>query len=285
MDIRRRNLLKSGLGAAAWFSAAGRLLAKPEKKRTPAPIGFQLYSVRGAFAGDVPGTLAALGEMGYRGVEFWGYGGGPTVFEDWTAERLRKLLDDSGLQCCGMHLRVEALLDDAFGQTVEINKILGNPFLIVAAARERMASPEAIRQFASLLSQRAEKAKGLEMRVGYHCHGFDMERFDGRTGWEILFSQAAPNVIMQLDTGNCVSGGGDPIAILEQFPGRATTLHLKEYPGAAFVPNEPHWKEIFRLCETSHRTEWYIVEQGGPGGTDLDVPRQCFENLRKMGKG
>jgi sugar phosphate isomerase/epimerase len=144
--------------------------------------------------------------------------------------------------------------------------------------------PDAIREFAAVLNDSAEKVRALEMRVGYHCHGFDMKRFDGRTAWDILFSHAEPEVVMQLDTGNCVGGGGDPIAILKEFPNRATTLHIKECPQAPFVPGEPHWKEIFRLCEVSGNTEWYIVEQGGPGGAGFDVPRRCLKALRKMGK-
>ena len=45
------------------------------------PIGFQLYTVRGEFARDVPGTLKALAEIGYPGVEFWGYAGTPKVYQ------------------------------------------------------------------------------------------------------------------------------------------------------------------------------------------------------------
>ena len=45
------------------------------------PIGFQLFTVRGEFERDVPGTLKALGQIGYKGVEFWGYGGAPNVLQ------------------------------------------------------------------------------------------------------------------------------------------------------------------------------------------------------------
>ena len=102
--------------------------------------------------------------------------------------------------------------------------------------------------------------------------------------WEILFSRTTPDVVMQLDTGNCVGGGGEPIAILKQFPHRATTMHLKEYPEASFTADNRYWKEIFRLLETSHGTEWYIVEQGSEGGLGFEVPRKALEDLRRMGK-
>ena len=284
MKIRRRELLKSGIGAAAaWLAGRGGAVGAWAAKEK-IPIGFQLYSLRGAFGNDVPGTLRKVAEIGYQGVEFWGYGGGPNVFQDWTAQRLRHELDECGLKCCGMHLRAETLIGDTLNHTIEVNKILGNKFLIVAAAKERMNSPKVIGQFAELLSDASRRAKKLDMRVGYHCHGFDMEQFDGRTAWDILFSQTTPDVVMQLDTGNCVGGGGDPIAILKKFPHRATTMHLKEYPEASFAADNRYWKEIFHLLETSQDTVWYIVEQGGEGGLDFDVPKKALDDLRRMGK-
>ena len=44
------------------------------------------------------------------------------------------------------------------------------------------------------------------------------------------------------------------------------------------------WDDIFQLCETPGKTEWYIVEQEAYTGTSIDSVKQCFEALRKMGK-
>ena len=77
-------------------------------------IGLQLYSVREECACDLPGTLRAVAEMGYRGVEFAGYHGR-------TASDLRRMLDDLGLDCCGSHIPLEALLGERFSETVEFN--------------------------------------------------------------------------------------------------------------------------------------------------------------------
>ena len=49
------------------------------------PIGFQLYTVRGEFARDVPGTLKRLGQLGYKAVEFWAYAGTPNVYQSYSA--------------------------------------------------------------------------------------------------------------------------------------------------------------------------------------------------------
>ncbi|MEM2794876.1 MAG: hypothetical protein QXY49_03360, partial [Thermofilaceae archaeon] len=59
-------------------------------------IGLQLFSIREACARDLPGTLEAVAEMGYEGVEFAGYYGR-------SASELRELLDKFGLEPAGTH--------------------------------------------------------------------------------------------------------------------------------------------------------------------------------------
>jgi hypothetical protein len=39
---------------------------------------------------------------------------------------------------------------------------------------------------------------------------------------------------------------------------------------------------IFRLCETTGKIEWYIVEQESYDGSPQDSVKQCLENLKKM---
>jgi len=92
---------------------------------------------------------------------------------------------------------------------------------------------------------------------------------------------------MQMDIGNCAGGGGDPIGELKQFPGRARSVHLKDFggpPGSVIGEGEADWEEIFDLCETQHNTEWYVVEEGGDDGMGFDVSKRSLEALKSMGK-
>ena len=280
MDLSRRDLLKLTAGAAAtWATGASLLRAEPAGKKIP--IGLQLYSVRNDCAKDLPGVLAAVGKMGYKGVEFAGYYGR-------KAADLRKMLDDNGLVCCGTHTGLNTLLDKAFDATVEFNKTIGNKYLIVPGmGHDRLGTLEAIKKTAALFTELAEKAKPLGMRVGYHAHGGDFKKIDGETVWDLFYSNAGPDVAMQLDLGNCLGGGGDPIAILKKFPGRSATIHLKEHggkPGANVGEGTVKWDEVFQLCETTGKTEWYIIEQEAYAGKPLDAVKQCLENMKKMGK-
>ena len=68
------------------------------------PIGLQLFSVRGEVARDLPATLKAVADIGYQGAEPWGYGGEALAWQGHSAQDIRRLYDDHGLTCCGLHL-------------------------------------------------------------------------------------------------------------------------------------------------------------------------------------
>jgi sugar phosphate isomerase/epimerase len=127
------------------------------------------------------------------------------------------------------------------------------------------------------------------MYTGYHAHGFDFATVDGEIAWDVLFANTRPEVIMQMDIGNCAGGGGDPLGTLRKFPNRARSVHLKDYGGpsseSVIGEGKADWPEVFRLCETEQNTEWYVVEEGGPDGNGFDIPRRSLEALRRMGKG
>lgn len=249
------------------------------------PIGLQLFSVRGEVARDLPATLKAIADIGCQGAEPWGYGGESLDWQGHSAQDLRRLYDENGLTCCGLHLSTSSLQGDNLARTIEFNQILGNRFLIVAMDKERMSSRAGIFELANILNETSERLAPEKMFAGYHAHGFDFEVVEGEIAWDVLFANTRPEVIMQMDIGNCASGGGDPLGTLKRFPDRARSVHLKDFggPSADSVIGEgkADWPEIFRVCETMQNTEWYVVEEGSTDGTGFDIPRRSLEALRR----
>lgn len=251
------------------------------------PVGLQLYSVRGECDKDLPATLKAVADMGYQGAEPWGYNGDSLDWQGHSSQDIRRLYDDNGLTCCGIHLSTGALLDDNLQRTIEFNKTLGNNFLIIAMDKTRMSSREGIMELAQILNDTAEKLQSESMFTGYHAHGFDFATVDGEIAWDILFQNTRPEVIMQMDIGNCASGGGDPIETLRKFPNRARSLHLKDFGGpedSVIGEGQADWPVIFNLVETSQNTEWFVIEEGSRDGFGFEIPRRSLEALRHMGK-
>ena len=255
---------------------------------TNIPIGLQLFSVRGEVARDLPATLKAVAGCGYAGAEPWDYRGDSLDWQGHSASDIRRMYDDNGLKCCGFHLTTGSLQGDNLARTIEFNRILGNRFLIVAMDKERMSSRAGILELASILNAATEKLKTAGMFTGYHAHGFDFATVDGEIAWDVLFANTCAEVIMQMDIGNCESGGGDPIGTLRKFPHRARSVHLKDFggpsPDSVIGEGKADWAEIFRLCETTQNTEWYVVEEGSSDGNGFDIPRRSLEALRRMGK-
>lgn len=244
------------------------------------PIGVQLYSVREDCKKDLPGVLSAVARMGYAGVEFAGYHG-------YSAADLLKLLDERGLKCCGTHTQLDTLLGAALPATIEFNRALGNPYLIVPGLPEnRRNSRAAWLETAGVFNELAAKVKPHGMRVGYHNHHIEFTPLDGELPWDTFFGAASPDVIMQMDTGNCMHGKADPLRYLAKYPGRAATMHLKEYSAsndkALVGEGEVKWREVFDACETIGKTEWYIVEQESYPFAPLECIAKCLENLKAV---
>ncbi len=247
------------------------------------PIALQLYSVREDCARDLPGTLKAVADMSYDGVEFAGYHGR-------TAEELKKMVDDLGLKVAGTHIGLNTLLGGELEKTVVFNKTLGNKYLIVPSLpEERRNSKATWLETARLFNDLAKKVKPKGMLVGYHNHAVEFQPVDGEMPWDIFMSATAKNVVMQLDTGNAMHGGVSPnglLDIMKRYPKRAITVHLKEFSSsdkkAVIGEGEMKWKEFFKLCETKGATKWYIVEQESYAYPPLECVKRCLDNLRGM---
>lgn len=246
------------------------------------PIGLQLYSVREDAAKDLSGVLKAVAAMGYAGVEFAGYYG-------HSAVDIRKMLDDNGLKCCGGHIGIDLLLGDALAATVEFQQVLGNKFLIVPGlSSERNGSKAAWLHTAGLMNVIADLLEPHGMRTGYHNHYTEFLDMEGELPWDIFFGNTSDKVVMQFDTGNAMHGGAEAGPFLRRYPGRAATVHLKEFSatdGNALIGDgDVKWPEIFELCETVGKTEWYIVEQESYAFPPLECVDRCLKNLKQMGK-
>ena len=279
----RRDVLRLGaMGAcAAEFGGMASAAAAPAKKAIP--VALQLYSVRHDCAKEkgknLKAVVEAIAKMGYEGVEFAGY-------HSWSAKDLRKLLDDNGLKCAGTHTRIDTLLGKKLQETIKFHQTIGNKFLIVPGLSGKYrGSVKAWTETAKVFDEIAAKLKPLGMYTGYHNHSQEFKKIDGTTGWDVLFSKTNKDVVMQLDTGNAMSGGGSPVAILKKYPGRALTMHMKEHGGDAKTvvgEGDVKWKEVISLARTIGGTEWFIIEHERRGQNPLDAVKRCVENFRKI---
>ena len=272
---RREFIARTAAGVAglAWTGCSA---ARPGAQKK-VPIGLQLYSLRAECKADLPGTIAAIGKMGYQGVEFAGYW-------NYSAPDLRKMLDDAGLVACGTHTPYESVLPDQIERTIEFNQIIGNRFLIVPYMTGKTRQEWLAK--ATLFNGLATKLKPLGLCAGYHAHSNDFKAIEGQPAWDIFFGNTSRDVVMQLDTSNCRDGGADPVEVLRRYPGRGRTIHLKPNgggPEAVIGEDKINWPGVFGLCESTAATEWYVVEHE-TSKTPLATVQRTLEALKALGK-
>jgi len=277
--MKRRHFLNAftGLVVASLLFGCGTMT---NAQKSEIPVALQLYSVRHDCEKDFPGTIAKVAEMGYQGVEFAG-------FHDYSAEEVRKMLDDNGLKCAGAHVDLSLMLDDALEQTIEFHKIIGNKYLIVPwLNEERRNSKEAWLETAKLFNELAEKVKPHGMMIGYHNHTFEFELIDEEMPWDIFAQNTTDDVILQLDTGNMAGADAEAVPYLKRYPGRSVTIHLKEHsvtkPDALIGQGDIPFKKIFEVCTKTGGTEWYIIEEEKEGLPPIEAVKISYDNLIKL---
>ncbi len=276
--IPRRHFLQlSALGAAGATLGLAGCASNPFARKKKIPVGLEMYSVRNECKSDFPGTIAQVAKIGYHGVEFAGYWGR-------SAKEIRQMVDDNGLVTCGSHTPFEDLQPDKIDATIEFNQIIGNKFIICPSMSAN--SREQWLERAKFFNDLSDKLRPLGLWTGYHAHSHDFQKFDGETAWDIFFGNTKMDVIMQLDTCNCCQGGADPVAVLNKYPGRVRTIHIKPFstnPEAIIGEDTINWPAVFEFCETRGNTQWYVVEHE-TSQHPLETVQRTFEKLKELGK-
>src|SRR5579871_2286979 len=257
VTLSRRTLL--ALAAAAPF-------AKVSAANKQLPVGLELYSVRDELHKDLPGTVRAVAKMGYQCVEFF------SPYMAWSTQQakdIRALLDELGIRCSSTHNGPNSFSGAGLEKATELNQILGSKYIVMASAG-RVTTLDDWKKVADTLSTAAEKLKPTGIKTGYHNHQAEFTAVDGKRPMEVLAANTGKDVMLQLDVGHCIETGADPVAWINQNPGRIQSLHLKDWSrdpavgfkallGEGVVP----WKQVFEAAEKTGGAEFYLVEQEG----------------------
>src|ERR1700730_12253181 len=254
-------------------------------RSTRIPVGLELYSVRNVLKDDPEGTVRAVAQMGYQGVEFY------APYFDWTeaqTKQMRKLLDDLGIRCFSTHNDSGYLAKEKISRAREMNLILGSKYVVVASAKSG-PGPDGWNAVADLLNFAAGGVEPAGLKTGYHNHELEFTPVDGRRPIEILAKNTKPSVMLQLDVGTCLKAGSDPHAWTRSNSGRIRSLHCKDWSpdsGKGFTvlfgEGAADWKSIFDAAESAGRVEYYLIEQEGSRFSELDTARKCLESFRAL---
>ena len=242
------------------------------------PVAVEMYSVRKEFTANPLATMKALKEMGYEGVEF---AGAP----QFSGEFYASLLKESGLVCCGWHTPWDSVQPDKIAETIKLNQAVGNKYLIIPGIGANTHAEWA--DLGHQMNAVADELAKYGMRTGYHNHDKDFKPLDGKPTFDTFMGVTSNRTVMQMDTGNALAGGADIMTVLNQYPGRCKTIHLKPYGKekkyeALIGEDDCPWKEIFKFCQEKGDTEWYIIEYECPIYPALEAVDKCLKAVRAM---
>lgn len=248
----------------------------------------QIWPFREAFGKDMPVTLEKIAQMGFAGVELCRWFDWTDLFDKWPAEDIQEVCERVDLKVVSAHIPFYMLQDDKLDELAAFCDVVGMKYAMVASLPGDMfSSKNSLLGVADRFNKAAAALKSKEIKVGYHCHGNDFKPVEGAIPWEILFDNTDAGVVMQIDIGNALHSGADPIHYLKKYPGRATLVHLKEFdshkPPEAVGDGEVDWSEVMDVCESLHKPEWYIIEQEEKEFDPWYSAEKSLKYLRSMG--
>jgi sugar phosphate isomerase/epimerase len=242
------------------------------------PVGIQLYTVRTLLDTDFTGTVAALAEMGYQGVEFaWNFGG-------MEPDALAAFLKSVGLQAIGYHTSIEEM-QNPDSMTYQYARAVGGKYLTTGLPGDVAGDwNAAIARCAA--GAKAAKAQGYTFT--YHNHAQELALLDGQHALDILYAATDPaEVQAEIDTFWVAKGGAEVVPYIRKHAGRTPEIHAKDMDPATGSFTEVgngnlDWSAIVAAA-VDGGAEWLIVEQDVCPGNPLDSARASITNLKKMG--
>ncbi len=247
-------------------------------------LALQLYTLR-EFAqtpDDLGVTLAKVRTIGYEVVEIAG-------ICQIEAGELAKMLRDSGLTACSVHLS-HAHLTNENGKAIDQLHTLDCKYAVISGMPERYRNAEGYAKFAREATELGKKLADAGLSLGYHNHSFELESFGGRTGLRTLFEDSDRAYLKaQLDVYWIQHGGGDPAWWARECLGRLPMVHLKDMTVRNNVPimaeigeGNLNWPHVLDACQSAG-VEWYIVEQDECERDPFESIAISLRNLKKMG--
>lgn len=229
------------------------------------PIAVQMYTLRNA--GSLDQQLKIVHDAGVHAVETVGT-------QNVSAPELKQLLDRYSIKAISSHAQLADLRKDLDG-AIAFNRAIGNTTLVVPYLNENDRPKDAAGWTAlgKELGQLAAKVKAQGMHLAYHNHDFELVDFNGKTGLELLFAAAGPDLQTELDLAWVARAGYDPAVMLKKFNGRMFAVHAKDNAPkgqnndeggfAAVGQGTLDWNVILPAAADA-KVQWYIVEHDQP---------------------
>jgi sugar phosphate isomerase/epimerase len=176
-------------------------------------------------ATDPDRTLAAVRQIGYTDVELlWS-------FRNFgrTAQQVRDALTRNGLRAPSAHMSPDNIVI-GWERRLHTAKMLGHEYLIVPSFDPSVVETlDDWREWADRFNRAGAIARRAGIWLAFHNEADHMKPIDGKIPYDVFVQRTDPSVVRhQLDVGNMIMGGGDPMQYLARYRDRYYSFHLKD---------------------------------------------------------
>jgi len=244
--------------------------------------GLQMYTLRDfcKTPEDIAKTLEKVSKIGYKVIQISG-------MAPMDPKELKKILDDNGLYACSSHTGYQEIVNE-IGKVIDQHKILGCEGIICPGLPGEFHNKEGYIKVAKDFEKVIIKIKENGLILGYHNHGIEFERYDGKTGLEILMENCS-GLEVEIDTYWVQYGGGDPCFWIEKFSGRVSETHFKDMgiiKNSQVMPpigeGNLNWGKIVKACKKA-KVKYCLVEMDNPTIEHFEAVKLSIENMKKFG--
>ncbi len=214
-------------------------------------VSLQLWSINEETKKDFKKSVEHVAQIGYKGVEFAGYGG-------LSAEELKTLLKENNLYSVGTHSGIQ-VFENSFDQELELNKEIGSKYIICPYAE--VDTKEKIDKLVGLLNAAADKAATEGIKVGYHNHAHEFAEIDGKFALDIIAENTNDNVILEIDVFWVAYAGVDPVEYIKKWGKKVELIHMKQIDSLkANVDMGDGIIDMKKVKDASEYARYFIVE-------------------------
>ena len=232
--MKRRTFIQTGALAIAGMAASkGFGFVLPGGRKT----GIQLYTLRDVIFKDARGVLKQLADLGYQELETFGYNDGMLFgmkakeFGDYV--KSLGMTVPSGHYAFGKSERSKAMkgtiLND-WERAVADAKEVGQEYMALAyLADDERKTLDDYKFVCEKVNQSAEVCKKYGVRMNYHNHAFEFDKFGDVVPYDMMLTQLDAKLVgMEMDMYWTTYAEKNPVDYFKKYPGRFEQWHLKD---------------------------------------------------------
>ncbi|MBQ6898106.1 MAG: sugar phosphate isomerase/epimerase [Clostridia bacterium] len=222
-------------------------------------LAVQLYSLRHHMENgeNFLDILKKVKELGFDGVEFAGFHG-------YSAEELKKVLDELGLVAVGAHMGLDDFREENLAKTIETGKILGAKTLGIGGADTKTET--SLNEVIAVMGNADKAAAENGMCVYFHNHTEEFKEPLFNTVPGTIFERLASSCHMQIDTYWSFHAGKENYSLISEYKDRIPHLHIKDgldgHPMALGEGNNDLATVV--KAAKDNGIEWLILENDDP---------------------